>query len=102
MLTVAFTIAEEPAPTPTPLAPTTGDMRVPSGTRLAFAVLGLVLAPGRPRSSDDQERHPLAALPVVSWPTVLRVRERGGGHVLLSPNPPKDTDGRREESGRGG
>ena len=46
MLTVAFTIAEEPAPTPTPLAPTTGDMRVPSGTRLAFAALGLVLALG--------------------------------------------------------
>jgi hypothetical protein len=45
-LTAAFTIAEEPTPTPSPLAPRTGDGQVPSGAHLAFAALGLVLTLG--------------------------------------------------------
>ena len=31
----------------------------------------------------------------------VRLMEHDGGRLSLSPNPPKDTDGRREDSGRG-
>ena len=59
----------------------------------------------KPTPRDDEVLVKVHAASVNSWDwdllrgTPFLARVTGGG--LLNPNPPKDTDGRREESGRG-
>ena len=52
------------------------------------------------RAAQETYGYGLSRLRVSRSPCLARPRPRARGSV--SPNPPKDTDGRREESGRGG